>query len=96
MGKTSISAKYVNDEFHDQTDRTINASYLEKKLKLDSGQQAKMSIWVPLPSCRTLLGQEEYNSLAPIYYKDAAGAVIVYDITSVESFAKVKKWVAEL
>ena len=41
-------------------------------------------------------GQEEYNSLAPIYYKDAAGAVIVYDITSAESFMKVKKWVAEL
>jgi GTPase SAR1 family protein len=48
VGKTSISVKYVNNEFHDQTDRTINASYLEKKLKLESGQQAKMAIWVPL------------------------------------------------
>jgi Ras-related protein Rab-5C len=41
-------------------------------------------------------GQEEYNSVAPIYYKDAAGALIVYDITSKESFQKVKKWVIEL
>jgi GTPase SAR1 family protein len=41
-------------------------------------------------------GQELYSSLAPIYYKDAVGAIIVYDITSAESFAKVKKWVAEL
>lgn len=41
-------------------------------------------------------GQEEYNSLAPIYYKDAVGAIIVYDITSRESFDKVKKWVSEL
>jgi GTPase SAR1 family protein len=31
-------------------------------------------------------GQEEYNSLAPIYYRDAVGAIIAYDITSKESF----------
>jgi GTPase SAR1 family protein len=48
------------------------------------------------PLTQDTAGQEEYNSLAPIYYKDASGAVIVYDITSVESFDKVKKWVAEL
>ena len=41
-------------------------------------------------------GQEEYNSLAPIYYKDAIGAIIVYDITSRESFDMMKKWVLEL
>ena len=34
--------------------------------------------------------------MAPVYYRDAVGAVIVYDITSTESFDKVKKWVEEL
>ena len=41
-------------------------------------------------------GQEEYNSVASIYYKDAVAAIIVYDITFKESFDKVKKWVEEL
>lgn len=37
-----------------------------------------------------------YNAVAPVYYRDAVGAIIVYEITSNESFEKVKKWVAEL
>ena len=41
-------------------------------------------------------GQEKYNAVAPVYYRDAVGAIIVYDITSTESFQKVKKWVEEL
>lgn len=34
--------------------------------------------------------------MAPVYYRDSIGAIIVYDITSTESFEKVKKWVEEL
>ena len=39
-------------------------------------------------------GQEKFSSLAPMYYRDALAAIIVYDITFVESFDKVKKWVS--
>ena len=41
-------------------------------------------------------GQERYHSLAPMYYRGAAAAVIVYDVTSPESFARAKSWVREL
>merc|ERR1719436_249450 len=41
-------------------------------------------------------GQERYKSLAPMYYRGAAAAVIVYDITSKESFEAAKSWVSEL
>jgi Ras-related protein Rab-21 len=34
--------------------------------------------------------------LGPIYYRDADGALLVYDITDAESFTKVRKWVKEL
>jgi GTPase SAR1 family protein len=37
-----------------------------------------------------------YNAMAPIYYRDASAAIIVYDITSTDSFDKVKKWIMEL
>jgi Ras-related protein Rab-21 len=42
------------------------------------------------------LGQERFHALGPIYYRDADGALLVYDITDAESFNKVKKWVKEL
>ncbi|XP_013370792.1 PREDICTED: ras-related protein Rab-31 isoform X1 [Chinchilla lanigera] len=41
-------------------------------------------------------GQERFHSLAPMYYRGSAAAVIVYDITKQDSFHTLKKWVKEL
>lgn len=41
-------------------------------------------------------GQERYRSLAPMYYRGAAAAIVVYDITNKESFIGAKNWVKEL
>jgi GTPase SAR1 family protein len=43
-----------------------------------------------------LLPQERYLSLAPLYYRGAHAAAVVYDTTSPESFAKAKYWIGEL
>jgi hypothetical protein len=41
-------------------------------------------------------GQERYRSLAPMYYRGAAAAIVVYDITNPDSFIGAKSWVKEL
>jgi GTPase SAR1 family protein len=41
-------------------------------------------------------GQERYASLAPMYYRGADGALLVYDITNADSFEAMKKWDAEI
>merc|ERR1712157_410154 len=41
-------------------------------------------------------GQERYRSLAPMYYRGAAAAIVVYDITNPDSFTGAKSWVKEL
>jgi small GTP-binding protein len=41
-------------------------------------------------------GQERYRSLAPMYYRGAAAAIVVYDITNQDSFTGAKSWVKEL
>jgi len=41
-------------------------------------------------------GQERYRSLAPMYYRGAAAAIVVYDITNKESFNGAKSWIKEL
>jgi len=37
-----------------------------------------------------------FHALGPIYYRDANGALLVYDITDKDSFTKVRNWVKEL
>ena len=41
-------------------------------------------------------GQEKYHSLAPMYYRGAAAAIVVYDITRKATFQTLKNWVKEL
>mmetsp|Transcript_185 Transcript_185/g.206 ORF Transcript_185/g.206 Transcript_185/m.206 type:complete len:218 (-) Transcript_185:267-920(-) len=88
VGKTSILLRYVRGEYSDKQQSTLQASYLDKRLVV-GGQQTHLSIW-------DTAGQERFHSLGPIYYRDADGALLVYDITDHESFAKVRKWVKEL
>jgi Ras-related protein Rab-21 len=40
--------------------------------------------------------KERFHALGPIYYRDADGALLVYDITDHQSFERVQNWVKEL
>lgn len=88
VGKTSCVVRYVQDQFNDRHMTTLQASFLNKKINL-RGKRANLSIW-------DTAGQERFHALGPIYYRDADGAILVYDITDVDSFNKVKVWVKEL
>lgn len=41
-------------------------------------------------------GEEKYRALAPLYYRDANGAMIVFDLTKKETLNKVDQWLAEV
>jgi Ras-related protein Rab-21 len=88
VGKTSILLRYIKGEYSDRQTSTLQASYLDKKIKVGT-EQVHLNIW-------DTAGQERFHALGPIYYRDADGALLVYDITDAESFVKVKKWVREL
>ena len=88
VGKTSILLRYINGEYNEKQVSTIQASYLDKRLVV-GGRSAHLSIW-------DTAGQERFHALGPIYYRDADAALLVYDITDIESFNKVRKWVKEL
>lgn len=88
VGKTSILLRYTKGEYNDRQISTLQASYLDKKVTLGA-KTVNLSVW-------DTAGQERFHALGPIYYRDADGALLVYDITDAESFNKVKKWVKEL
>lgn len=41
-------------------------------------------------------GQEKYRSITAYHYKKAHGALVLYDVTSKESFNEVRRWVEEI
>ena len=41
-------------------------------------------------------GQEIYHALSALYYRDSDFAIIVYDVTDIESFKRVRNWVDQL
>merc|ERR1719350_1273798 len=88
VGKSSTVVRFVKDEFDEYKYPTIGATFLTQSVNLDS-YVVKFEIW-------DTAGQERYRSLAPLYYRGAHAALIVYDITSEETFENAKGWVKEL
>ncbi|KAJ3691386.1 hypothetical protein LUZ61_020550 [Rhynchospora tenuis] len=87
-GKSSLVLRFVKGQFLEFQESTIGAAFFSQTLALNDAT-VKFEIW-------DTAGQERYHSLAPMYYRGAAAAVIVYDITSNDSFERAKKWVVEL
>ncbi|XP_012670782.1 ras-related protein Rab-31 isoform X1 [Clupea harengus] len=88
VGKSSIVCRFVQDHFDHSISPTIGASFLTKTVPCGN-ELHKFLIW-------DTAGQERFHSLAPMYYRGSAAAVIVYDITKLDSFQTLKKWVKEL
>eukprot|EP01083_Nonionella_stella_P183663 664337_1 len=89
VGKSSLVLRFVKGTFSEYQDSTIGAAFLTQTVNIEPDTSVKFEIW-------DTAGQERYHSLAPMYYRGAAAAVIVYDITSMQSFSRAKAWVLEL
>ncbi|CEO99652.1 Ras family [Plasmodiophora brassicae] len=88
VGKSSSCSRFVKRSFEEHGQPTIGAAFLTQTVDLD-GYTVKFEIW-------DTAGQERYRSLAPMYYRGAAAALIVYDITDHGSFEGAQSWISEL
>ncbi|KAL9642694.1 hypothetical protein ABK040_009773 [Willaertia magna] len=88
VGKTSLTLRFIKDIFDGQQPSTIQATYLQKDIKIGE-QNVTLSVW-------DTAGQERFHALGPIYYRNADGALLVYDITDQDTFERAKNWVKEL
>ncbi|CCI45927.1 unnamed protein product [Albugo candida] len=89
VGKSCLVVRFVRNEFFEYQEPTIGAAFLTQTVDLDEEVMVKFEIW-------DTAGQERYRSLAPMYYRGAAAAVVVYDVTNKDSFIGAKSWVKEL
>lgn len=89
-GKTSLVERYLHDRFNEGVpyQATIGAAFGAKRMEI-GGRNIIMGIW-------DTAGSERYEAMSRIYYRGAKAAVVCYDLTDSESFARVRFWVNEL
>jgi small GTP-binding protein len=87
VGKTHFLSRFVNDQFNPESKTTIGVEFATKRFRVGD-KSIKAQIW-------DTAGQERYRSVTTSYYKGAAGALLLYDTTSSQTFASVPRWVEE-
>ncbi|KAK0097428.1 hypothetical protein PV326_001891 [Microctonus aethiopoides] len=88
VGKTSMIARYTGKLFNHHVSPTIGASFFTCKINLEDAR-IKLQVW-------DTAGQERFRSMAPMYYRNANAALLVFDITQYNTFTAIKSWVIEL
>ncbi|KAG9469797.1 hypothetical protein GDO78_019640 [Eleutherodactylus coqui] len=76
------------DSFDNTYQATIGIDFLSKTMYLED-RTIRLQLW-------DTAGQERFRSLIPSYIRDSAAAVVVYDITNVNSFQQTTKWIDDV
>ena len=89
VGKSCLVVRFCRGDFYDYQEPTIGAAFLTQAVVLPDATTVRFELW-------DTAGQERYRSLAPMYYRGASAAVVVFDVTNRDSFDGAKSWVKEL
>jgi small GTP-binding protein len=88
VGKTCMLLRFADNTFEDDFLSTIGVDFKVKEIVLDS-KKVKLQIW-------DSAGQERFRNITNSYYRNSNGIIIVYDVTSRDSFDKVTDWIQEV
>jgi len=87
VGKSCLLLQFTDKRFQPVHDLTIGVEFGARMITIDS-RQIKLQIW-------DTAGQESFRSITRSYYRGAAGALLVYDITRRETFNHLTRWLEE-
>ena len=88
VGKSSIVQRLVQGTFTEDGTTTCGADFYTYQCPIDS-DYVKLQIW-------DTAGQERFRSISKSYFRNAAGAILVYDITDMNSFDQLTDWLNDL
>merc|ERR1712093_382729 len=87
VGKSCLLLQFTDKRFRNDHDLTIGVEFGARMITIEK-KQIKLQIW-------DTAGQESFRSITRSYYRGAAGALLVYDITRRETFAHLTSWLEE-
>uniref|UniRef100_UPI00398F667B ras-related protein Rab-2-like n=1 Tax=Pristiophorus japonicus TaxID=55135 RepID=UPI00398F667B len=87
VGKSCLLLQFTDKRFQPVHDLTIGVEFGARMINID-GKQIKLQIW-------DTAGQESFRSITRSYYRGAAGALLVYDVTRRETFNHLTTWLED-
>ena len=88
VGKSCLLLRFADDQYTDSYISTIGVDFRFRTVTIDN-KVIKLQIW-------DTAGQERFRTITSAYYRGADGIIIVYDVTSPESFDHVEEWLSEI
>eukprot|EP00916_Digyalum_oweni_P004707 GHVL01008337.1.p1 GENE.GHVL01008337.1~~GHVL01008337.1.p1 ORF type:complete len:206 (+),score=33.84 GHVL01008337.1:236-853(+) len=85
VGKTSLILRFCDDVFHDNYIATLGVDLKKHELNV-AGSRVQLQIW-------DTAGQERYRTITPNYYRQAAGIILIYDISRADTFQLIDTWI---
>lgn len=88
VGKSCLLLRFADDAFTESYISTIGVDFRFRTVKIDN-KTVKLQIW-------DTAGQERFRTITSAYYRGADGIIMIYDVTSQESFEHVNDWLKEV
>ena len=88
VGKSSIFSQYVDNNYSELTISTMGLDFKIKTIKIDD-KYIKLQLW-------DTGGQERFKTITRSYYRGSHGIIMIFDITSRNSFDNIKNWLEEI
>ncbi|XP_036383593.1 ras-related protein Rab-27B-like [Megalops cyprinoides] len=98
VGKTTFLYRYTDNKFNPKFIATVGIDFREKRVMYTSsgpsgttGKTFKvhLQLW-------DTAGQERFRSLTTAFFRDAMGFLLMFDLTSQQSFLNVRNWMSQL
>lgn len=87
VGKSCLLLQFTDKRFQPVHDLTIGVEFGARMITIEN-KPIKLQIW-------DTAGQESFRSITRSYYRGAAGALLVYDITRRETFNHLATWLED-
>ncbi|XP_043275280.1 ras-related protein Rab-14 [Venturia canescens] len=87
VGKSCLLHQFTEKKFMADCPHTIGVEFGTRIIEV-AGQKIKLQIW-------DTAGQERFRAVTRSYYRGAAGALMVYDITRRSTYNHLSSWLAD-